>query len=204
MDFYDHKTDPENLDKVTVMQLMDFVLFLASRKKVLQLQKSDIKTGLEKLFEVVGVPKRSSNNKLAHNEAVIDQYLRGSIRPLQLLNSLKGEGCLSTIEVGGLYAQVAAKGLYFTLGKISLYPIRYQKRVGAVRGDDLDNAIRFFRYDLTCNPNKWETWYRLGQSYESQMDDGQAWGADLINARRADLVRLERVSSRSSSPTLRV
>jgi hypothetical protein len=190
--FFDHKTDPENLDKVTAMQLMDFTLFLASRKKVLQLQKSDIRIALEKLFEVVGIPRKTSNNKLAHNEAVIDQYLRGSIRPLRLFNCLRGEGWLSTVEVGGLYSQVTAKGLYFTLGKISLYPLRYQKKTGPIKGDDINNAIRFFKYDLTCNASKWETWYRLGQAYETQMDDGQTWNADLINARRGELVTLER------------
>ncbi|KAI5841141.1 hypothetical protein DFP73DRAFT_516695 [Morchella snyderi] len=192
--FYEHKTDAEVLDKATAMQLMPFILHLASRKKILQLAKTDIKGGLDKLYEVVGPPKSINNNKIAHNEHVISVYIRGSIHPLRLFGSIKGEGVLSTVEVGGLYAQVAAKGLYFLLGKCSLYPVRYQKKVGAVKGDELETAVRFFRADLSCMPDKWETWYRLAQSYESQMEEAQTWSADGINTRRSELVGLERRS----------
>lgn len=174
------------------MQLMPFILHLASRKKILQLAKTDIKSGLDKLFEVVGAPRSTNNNKIAHNESVIEGYLRGSIHPLRMYGCIRGEGWLSTVEVGGLYAQVAAKGLYFILGKCSLYPVRYQKKVGAVKGDELETAVRFFRADLSCMPDKWETWYRLAQSYESMMEEAQTWSADWINLRRPELVGLER------------
>lgn len=169
-------------------------MHLASRKKILQLAKTDIKSGLDKLYEVVGPPQPKNNNKIAHNESVIEIYLKGSINPLRLFGALKGEGWLSTVEVGGLYAQVAAKGLYFILGKCSLYPVRYQKKVGAVKGDELETAKRFFKADLSCMPDKWETWYRLAQTYESMMEEAQTWSADGINTRRVELVGLERRS----------
>lgn len=173
---------------------MPFILHLASRKKILQLAKTDIKSGLDKLFEVVGAPRSTNNNKIAHNESVIEIYLRGSVHPLRLFGALKGEGWLSTVEVGGLYARVAAEGLYFILGKCSLYPVRYQKKVGAVKGDDLETAVKFFGADLSCMPDKWETWYRLAQTYESMMDELQTWSAEGINTRRTELVNLERRS----------
>lgn len=191
--FFDHKTVPDPLDKRTALRLIDFIMYQASKKKILQLSKSDLKTGLDKLVEVLGIP-RPDNIRIAHNKAQIDGYLKSTLDPLKLYGCLKGRVDISTVEIFGESKEISTKGIYFLLGKIALYPLRYTKRVGILRGDELEAAIQFFGHDLVCNSNGWETWYRVAQTFEIQMDEAQTWSAEYMNTKKEDLTRLERVS----------
>ncbi|KAL7269105.1 Histone transcription regulator 3 [Rhizina undulata] len=192
---YEHKTDPQPLDRASAAKLIEFLLLLASRKKIMQLQKSDVKTALDKIIEVIGFPRKTGNYRLQHNDAVIDQYLKSSINPLRLFDALKGRESISMSLVSGEYAMIAATGLYFMQGKIALFPLKYHsKKVGAVKQEEVEAAIRFLKADLVCRPDRWEGWYRLAQSYEFQMEDGMTWNAEGINGRRGELMTLERKS----------
>lgn len=175
------------------MKLLDLFLGLAHKKGVARLTKSDLKTGLDKLIEVLGVPQRETNIRIAQNDSLIDQYLKSSINPLRMLGCLKGDLSLSTVAIGGDCGIVAVKGLYALQGKISLYPLRLPKRTGAIKNDDLTTAMNYFKYDLICRPDDWETWYRVGQTFDVQMEEAQTWSADQINSKRGILVALERV-----------
>jgi hypothetical protein len=191
--FSDHRTDQEPLSRETALRLLEFIMPQASKKKISQLLKSDLKAGLDKLADVLGEPPMD-NARIAHNVGVIDSYLMSTIHPLRLFGCLRGELEISTVEISGHWDAIASKGLYSLLGKISLYPIRYTKRVGTLKGDELEVAIRYFKHDISCNPESWESWYRAGQTFEVQMEEAQTWSAESLNSRRQDLVKLERVS----------
>lgn len=193
--FCDHKTPaPEVLGRATALRLLDFIIYQASLKKILQLPKSDLKAGLDKLVEVLGVPQ-PDNARIAHNIGVIDSYLKSSLDPLKMFDCLRGKIDVSTVQIFGEWKEIASKGLYFLQGKIALFPLKYYKRTGTLKGDELEAAIQMFRHNVVCNPESWEAWYRVGQTFEVQMEEAQTWSAENINTKRPDLVQVERVSS---------
>ena len=124
----------------------------------------------------------------------MEQYLAGSIHPLKLISSLKGLGSISTAPITGDQATAAAKGLYFLMGHIHLSMIRDRsvKNRAQVKGDDLEDALRYFKYTLMCDPDNWEAWYRLAQTYGQQVDEDMTWTADAMNNHRPELVIKER------------
>lgn len=175
------------------MQLLDFVLPMAAQKKHNQLVKSGIQNALDKVVEIVGVPKRSLNGRLFHNDAVIHQYWKSSINPLRLFESLKGGVSISTVEVHGEYKEIASKGLYFLQGKLAMHPLKTSKRQVPLKQEDMRTALEYFKHDLVCNPDNWKTWYRIAQMNEMLMEEEITWTADSVNTERAKLVELERV-----------
>ena len=147
--------------------------------------------------------------KIQYNEGVLEQYLTGSINPLNLIRSLKGFGEVSmapiTDQASGeceyfifclwsSHTMKAAKGLYFLMGHIHLSLIRDRsiKNRVQVKSDDLENALKYFRYTLMCDPENWEAWFRLAQTYGQQVDEDMSWSAELMNNQREDLVKRER------------
>ncbi|TGZ82588.1 hypothetical protein EX30DRAFT_317948 [Ascodesmis nigricans] len=192
--FDDHKTDPEPLTKGIGMKLLDFVLALAADKKPHQLAKSGIGMALDKLVDVVGVPKRAAHGKIFHNDAVINQYWKSSINPLRLYDSLRGGLSISTLQVSGEYKEIASKGLYSLQGKIAMHPLKSSKRNAPLRPEDMKTALDYFKHDLVCKPESWETWYRIAQMNEMMMEEEMTWTADAVNSERPKLVELERIS----------
>lgn len=192
--FCEHKTIAEVLDRDTALKLLDFIMFHASKKKIAQLQKSDLKMGLDKLVEVFGIPRAGDRSaRISHNLAVMDNYLKSSINPLQMFSCLRGDLNISTVEIFGERKAIAAKGLFFLQGKIALYQLKNNKKIGSLKTDELEAAVKYLRHDLACNPDSWETWYRMGQTFEVQMEDAQTWNSEYMNVKRAELVALERV-----------
>ena len=58
-DLYEHKTDLELLDKKSALEILDFVLFIASKKKIQQLPRAEITDSLDELIKVIGIPKKN-------------------------------------------------------------------------------------------------------------------------------------------------
>lgn len=168
-------------------------MYLTQHKKTKELVKSDLKVGLDRLVEVLGIPRRVQSSRIAHNDAMIELYLKTSINPLRLYGALKGTLAVSTVDIVGEYKDIAMKGVYFLQGKIALYPLRYVKKVLPLKVEDVEATIAHFKNDLVCNPDSWETWYRLAQVFEIQTEEFQTWNADAINIRRGELVVVERV-----------
>ena len=50
------------------------------------------------------------------------------------------------------------------------------------------------RLQLQFNADHWETWYRLAQCFDYELEEEVMWSADKINNHRPDLVRLQRSS----------
>jgi hypothetical protein len=194
--FFDHKTSPEPLDKATALRLVDFIMCQASKKKIMQLQKSDLKAGLDKLVDVFGIPRpENSPARIAHNYGVIESYLTTTLNPLRMYGCLRGDLDISTVEIFGERKQLASKGLFFLQGKISLFQMKHNKRIGQVKLEELEAALRYLKHDLACNPDSWETWYRLAQTLEVRLEDAQTWNSEFLNTKKQELVVFERVSS---------
>ncbi|KAK9369185.1 hypothetical protein V1509DRAFT_621383 [Lipomyces kononenkoae] len=179
---YDHKSNPISFDKQNALELVEFIMSMALRKRQNQgLPRSDMKTILDKFCEVIGVPRRD-NTAIYYNQSVIDNYLSQGLNPLLLHQSLKGQQSLSTVRVQSDYARVAFIGLYFLQGQIYLTQYRSRKRTMAGRTEDLDYAIRYFKHDLVCNTNRFESWYGLAQTYDAQAEDDMTWSAEKLNS----------------------
>ena len=186
----DHGCPLEPLDRRTAIQIMDLVLTQARGINIKDLLKSELGSTIEKMQQVIGIPKQTS--ALLLNKRVINAYLKSPINPINLYRSLQGIGGLSGVPVNGETARIAEKGWYFLLGNIALTRFRSQKRVSAGPTDDLDIAISFFRQDLDLGMDKWETWYRLGQAYDTKIEEDVMWTADKINNHKPELNALQR------------
>ncbi|CCX34661.1 Similar to Histone transcription regulator 3 homolog; acc. no. Q2UBW0 [Pyronema omphalodes CBS 100304] len=189
--FFDHKTIPEILPRDIALKLLSFIMHQISKKKLLQLGKSDLKTGLDKLLEVLGTPPLT-NSRILHNKAQIDAYLKTSLDPLKLFGAMRGRLDISTIEIFGPYREIQQSGLYFTLGKIALYPMKFTKRQTPLKTEEAEAAISMFRYELFVSPDSWEAWYRLAQAFEIQLDENQIWSAEAMNTKSHELTLQER------------
>ena len=185
----DHGCPLEALDRRTAIQIMGLVLNQAQGINIKDLQKSELRSTIEKMQQVIGVPKQTS--ALLLNKRVINAYLKSPINPIDLYRSLQGVGGLSGVPVNGETARIAEKGWYFLLGNNALTKFRSQKRVSAGPTDDLDIAISFFRQDLDLGMDKWETWYRLAQAYDTKIEEDM-WTADKINNHKPELNTLQR------------
>ena len=186
----DHGCPLEPLDRRTATQIMDLVLTQARGVNIKDLPKSELRATIEKMQQVIGIPKQTS--ALLLNKRVINAYLKSPVNPINLYRSLQGIGGLSGVPVNGETARIAEKGWYFLLGHIALTRFRSQKRVSAGPTDDLDIAISFFRQDLDLGMDKWETWYRLGQAYDTKIEEDVMWTADKINNHKPELNALQR------------
>ncbi|KAK9458150.1 hypothetical protein V1511DRAFT_491878 [Dipodascopsis uninucleata] len=179
---YDHKTTPGSLDRPNALELVQFIMAMALRKRNSQtLPRSDMKVALDKFCEVIGVPRRDQTS-IYYNQSVLESFLNQSLDPLILKRSIRGEECLSTIKVKSDYAKVAMIGLYFLQGQVYLTQYRSRKRTMAGRTEDLDYAIRYFKHDLVCNTNRFESWYGLAQTYDAQAEDDMTWSAEKLNS----------------------
>lgn len=86
---------------------------------------------------------------------------------------------------------------------------QYRARVKSNRSggeDDLSLAIEHFRVyavvtdinqqkDLLFHPDRWDTWYALGQTYTLESEQSLAWAADYIESDRKTIARYQRVSA---------
>ena len=186
----DHGCTPEVVDRATALELMDYVIVQANRLSVKDLAKSELKPTIDRLQQAIKAPKASNASSL--NKRAISHFLRSPINPLDMYRALKGMGELSSIPVDNQFSAIADKGWYFLLGHMSLARFRSQKRTIPGPLDDLDLAMTFFRHDLELGMEKWETWYRLAQVYDTRIEENTTWSAEKINNGMEELKALQR------------
>ena len=189
----DHGCSPEELDRRTAMEVVDTVMLHVNRLSIKDLLKSDLKFAVDKMQQVIKIPKvtanataRTFNNRLANN------YLKSPVNPIELYRSLRGIGGLCGNPARSDGAEIAAKGWYFLLGHIALAKFRSQKRSSVGSTDDLDVARTFFRHDLEFDTDRWETWYRLAQVYDTMIEEDSTWSAEKLDNHIVDLAVLQR------------
>lgn len=185
----DHGCPPERLDRSTATMLVDFLMMQANRMSIKDVSKSELKSTIDKVQQAMGSTKHTS---LSFNKRVISAYLKSPINPAQVFRAIQGVGDLSLMPVPTESAKIAKKGWYYLLGHASLTKFRSQKRLNPVPTNDLDDAISYFRQDLEHGTDRWESWYRLAQTYDSKLEEEITWSADKINNNRSDLVVLQR------------
>lgn len=187
-----HGCTAESVDRATALELMDYVLVQANRLSIKELAKSELKSTIDRMQQAMKVPK--SSNVTSYNKRSISHFLRSAINPLDMYRALKGIGELSSITTENQFSAIAGKGWYSLLGQMSLAKFRSQKRSIPGPLDDLDLAMTYFRYDLELGMEKWESWYRLAQVYDTKIEENTTWSADKINNGMEELKLLQRSS----------
>ncbi|RHZ62967.1 putative transcriptional corepressor of histone genes (Hir3) [Aspergillus thermomutatus] len=187
---FEHECPPEKLDRSTAIKMIDFVMKLAKRLSIKDLSKSELKSTIEKIQQAIGTTK--SSPPLTYNKRILSAYLKSPINPTELFRAVRGVVDLPLIPVPTESAVIAQNGWYFLLGHAALTKFRSQKRLNPVPTTDLDEAISFFRQDLEHGTGRWETWYRLAQTYDSKLEEDITWSADKINNNRTELVTWQR------------
>ena len=189
----DHGCLPEELDRRTAVEVMDTVMLNVNRLSIKDLLKSDLKFAIDKMQQVIKIPKVTTNaTARTFNYRLANNYLKSPINPVDLYRSLRGIGGLCGNPARSEGSEIAAKGWYFLLGHIALAKFRSQKRSPVGSTDDLEIARTFFRHDLEFDTDRWETWYRLAQVYDAMIEEESTWTADKLDNHMADLAVLQR------------
>lgn len=186
----DHGCLPEKLDRTTAIHMIDFVMMQANRINIKDLSKTELKATMDKMQLAIGMTKSCPD--LNFNRRVLSAFLKLPINPTDLYRAVQGVGDVSMVPVHVESSKIADKGWYFIIGHAALAKFRSQKRVNPIPTDDLDVAIIFLKQDLEHVTDRWESWYRLGQAYDSKLEEDITWSADKLNTNRADLVKLQR------------
>ena len=176
----DHGCLSDELDRRTALEIMDLVMLQVHRISIRDLLKSDLKFTVDKMQQVIKIPKIVNSQARTFNNRLVNNYLKSPINPLDLYRSLQGIGGLSGRPVHTEGCEIAARGWYFLLGHVALAKFRSQKRTAAGATDDLEIARTFLRHDLEFDTERWETWYRLAQVYDTMIDEDATWTAEKL------------------------
>lgn len=179
-----------SLDRAAAVQAVNLLLLQASKIKVTELYKHPLKEAFERVHVVVA--RKKPSDAILRNRQIIAQFLRAPINPLDLYRCLNGEGEINLVPLPPSAAQLAEKGWFFQMGFLGLTKFRSQKRVAAGPTDELDGAISFFSQDLEYGAEKWETWFRLAQAFDSKLEDQVTWNADKLNKSMEEISQLQR------------
>ncbi|OJJ39414.1 hypothetical protein ASPWEDRAFT_103849 [Aspergillus wentii DTO 134E9] len=186
----EHGTWAEKLDRPTAVMMIDLIMCQAKKLSIKDLSKSELKSTVDRMQHAIGTTK--SSPPLSFNKRIISTYLKSPINPSNLVRAVRGVEDLPLIPLPTENAEIAQKGWYFLLGHASLTKFRSQKRLNPLPTTDLDEAITYFRQDLEHGTGRWESWYRLAQTYDSKLEEDITWNADKINNNRTELVVWQR------------
>lgn len=186
----DHGCPQESLDRRTTISIAGRVITLANRMPMKDLLKSELRPTIERMQQAVGAAK--STPQMQHNFRNLTEYLRTSMNLLRLIQGLKGQLDIDSIPVSTPESPLADNGWYFLLGMIALAKFRSQKRLSAGATDDLKVAASFFRLQLQFTFEGWETWYRMAQCFDAELEEDVMWSADKLNTERPALNTLQR------------
>ncbi|KAF2799950.1 hypothetical protein K505DRAFT_264729 [Melanomma pulvis-pyrius CBS 109.77] len=192
LDCQEFGSAPDLLDKKTATQLLPFILSQAEKINIKDLPKTDLKVSIDKVHGALGRPK--TNEDISLNRKILTSYFKSPINPISLFTCLKGIGSLSTKHISVEVALAASKGWHFLMGNIALNKFRSQKRLTPGPTEDLNFAQAFFLQDLEYSVERWETWYRLAQANDTQLEESVSWNADKMNNNSVELVHYQRAA----------
>jgi hypothetical protein len=187
-----HGCTPDSMRAATAIRILPTVLKAIENIPLRDLARTDYKTVLERMQQVIGTPK--ANSAMSHNLRTYNAYCKSTINPIRLYECLRGRGDISWVSVQSEGSKVANQAWYFLQGNIALTRFRSQKRTSATPTDDLDIARTFFKVDLQYGMDKWETWYRQAQTYDSMIDENVSWSAEKLNGHGKDLIDWQRIA----------
>ncbi|RMZ71671.1 Histone transcription regulator 3 [Pyrenophora seminiperda CCB06] len=186
------QTTLDALDKKTAFSILTFAMSQVSKVDLKDLPKTELKGTIEKIHAALGRPKQ--NEDITFNRKVISTYFKSPVNPVELFGCLKGVGSLATKHVPAEEAVAASKGWYYMMGNIALSKFRSQKRMTQGPTEDLNYAQAFFVQDLEHSTERWETWYRLAQANDTQLEEAVSWNADKMNSNSTELVNFQRAA----------
>jgi hypothetical protein len=185
--------DVEMLNRRTAEKLLGFIMSQAQKLPMKDLPRTELKTAIDKIHGYLGRGKGSDD--LLHNRRVFNAYIKSTINPLDLFSALRGTFELSSKPIPSSEAVVAAKGWYFLMGLIALSKFRSQKRTQPGPMEDLNIAVAFFTQDLEYSTDQWETWYRLAQAHDLQLEENVAWSAEKLNSNSHEVFYYQRAAT---------
>ena len=186
----DHGYSSDRIDRETAIMMIDFVLRQAKKVNIKDLSKSDLKPTIEKMQHAIGLSK--SSTPLTFNRRIFSSYLKSPINPTELFRAARGIEELALMPVATENALIAQKGWYFLLGHAALAKFKSQKRLTPAGTTELDEGITYFRQDIENRSGRWETWYRLAQTYDAKLEEDITWSAEKINNNPNELATLQR------------
>ena len=190
----DHGCPIAPLEREIALKIIDLVMVQARKMNIKDISKSEMKAVIDKMQQAIGLPKPLAAMVL--NRRVITAFLKSPINPVDLYRSLQGIGDLSLTAVSNYsvvdHSIVGVKGWYLLMGHIALAKFRSQKRLFPGPLEDLEMATTYFRQDLDLGLEKWETWYRLAQVFDTMIEEGTTWTAEKLNSKMTELVSLQR------------
>ncbi|PNS15785.1 hypothetical protein CAC42_4237 [Sphaceloma murrayae] len=179
-----------SLDRAAAVQAVDLLLMQVSKIKLADLHKHSLKDAFERVHLVVA--RKKASQEILRNRDIYAQFFQSPINPIDLFRCLKGNGEINLVTLPDHLAALSNKGWYFVMGYLCLSRFRSQKRNPNTPTDDVDTAISFFTQDLEYNSEKWETWFRLGQAFDSKLEDTVTWNADKLNNNMDEVAQLQR------------
>ncbi|EME88864.1 uncharacterized protein MYCFIDRAFT_160012 [Pseudocercospora fijiensis CIRAD86] len=186
-----HCTKDAFLDRGVALQAVDLLLAQASKLPIKELVKHPLKDTIDKLHGALA--RKKPTEAVLRNRESYRAFLKSAVNPLELFGCLKGEGSqLAVTAIPDGDALLASKGWYFLMGHIALTKFRSQKRTAPTPLDDIDIAIALFNQDLEVRMEHWETWFRLGQAYDTKIEETVVWSAEKLNSNMGDIVTLQR------------
>ncbi|KAF2814539.1 uncharacterized protein BDZ99DRAFT_471954 [Mytilinidion resinicola] len=186
----DFDSKPEVLERKTATQLLAFLMSQSRKMNTKDLPKSELKVAIDKVHGALGRPK--ANDDMAMNRKILNSFIKSPINPIDLFRCLEGVGTLSVKLITPGRAIAASKGWYYVMGSISLDKFRTQKRIAAGPTEDINIAAAFFMQDLEYSTDRWETWYRLAQAYDLQLEEAVSWTAEKLNSNSLEILNFQR------------
>ncbi|KAK3050845.1 Histone transcription regulator 3 [Extremus antarcticus] len=181
------------IEKSVALQAVDLLIQQASKLPTKDLIKHPIKDTIEKVHG--SAPRKKPTEAIQRNRDIYRTFLKSPINPMNLFKCLKGEGNhITTSYVPREDAILSSKGWYFLMGHLALAKFRAQKRTGPTPTEDVDIAIAFFLQDLEYTMDKWETWFRLAQAYDTKIEESVVWSAEKLNNSMPEIVHLQRAT----------
>jgi hypothetical protein len=184
--------DNEQLTRKSATRLLPFLIRQTNELTKKDPPKAELKSTLEKVHTALGRPKPMETTSM--NRRICVAYIKGPVNPLNIALCSRGIFSLNTRTITAASAPIAATGWYFLMGNMALQKYRSQKRSHQNNTEDLDTAAIQFLLDLEYSSENWETWYRLGQVYDAQIEEAVTWTAEKVNSLSNDLVNLQRAA----------
>ena len=187
----DHGCDADRLDRSTAIKLVDFVLDQTHGANIKDLPKADLGKSVEKMQNAIGPP--TSTFAIHRNRRVLSTYMKSSVSPQELFQSLKGVGALSTTTCPPHEAPIASKGWYFLIGMINLAKHkRSRDNDNSKVAEDVNVAVKYLTHDLEFDAEKWETWFRLGYGNDWLLEEQVLWQSDKLQSE--EVLKLQRTA----------
>ncbi|KAJ4982810.1 Histone transcription regulator 3-like protein [Stagonosporopsis vannaccii] len=192
LDCQDYSSIPDTLDKKAAFSLLPFVMSQTAKVDLKDLPKTkqELRAAIEKVHAALGRPKQ--HDDVTFNRKAITTYFKSPIHPTALFNCLKGVDSLVTRTIPDEELVAASKGWFFLMGNIALSKFKSQKRMTQGPTEDLNYAQAFFLQDLEYSIERWETWYRIAQVYDTQLEEAVSWNADKMNSNTVELANFQR------------